>query len=65
MDIRFRDTQSANASTETLFEVITGCSNYPHPDDLSTAAVLRAATASARTDRGAGPQHRRFMARRA
>jgi Polyketide cyclase / dehydrase and lipid transport len=30
MDIRFRDTQSANASAETLFEVITDYSHYPH-----------------------------------
>ena len=30
MDIRFGDTQSANATTETLFEVITDNAYYPH-----------------------------------
>ena len=30
MDIRFRDTQSANATTETLFEVISDYAHYPH-----------------------------------
>jgi ribosome-associated toxin RatA of RatAB toxin-antitoxin module len=30
MDIRFGDTQSANATTGTLFEVITDYSHYPH-----------------------------------
>jgi hypothetical protein len=65
MGIRSRTTQATNASAGTLFEVTTDCSNYPHPDDLSTAAGLRAATASARTDRGAGLQHGRFMTRSA
>ena len=63
MDIRFRDTQSANASTETPLEVITGCSNDPHPDDLSAAAGIRADTPGAGSDHGAAPRHRRSMTR--
>ena len=62
MDIRFNDTQPANASAQTLFEVITDYTHYPNFNPSATnVAVLRkdnsGAEFRATMNRKIGPTH--------